>query len=155
MTVCPSACGNGRGVKALFSLLARPTCKPPCVSIRDRESGCHIRGRLFCSFQHGCGVGAVVVRSRCRFFLSGSNSGCPIGSFLHHTPKLGIPVEMVVSFETSVEAEISCCAPRFSLILTTAKLHSLCVEESESDFSKGRRWSRIFYLRLHNPGFQE
>jgi len=33
--------------------------------------------------------------------------------FLNHTFKLGIPVEMVVSFETFVETEISCCAPRF------------------------------------------
>jgi len=32
-------------------------------------------------------------RSRCRIFLS--DSGSPIGSFLDHTPKLGIPVEMV------------------------------------------------------------
>jgi len=33
--------------------------------------------------------------SRSRFFLSDSNPGCPIRSFSHHTPKLGIPVEMV------------------------------------------------------------
>jgi len=52
--------------------------------------------------------------------------------FLHHTPKLGIPVEMVQSFETFVEIEISCCAPRFPLILT-AKFHSLYVNESESE----------------------
>jgi len=36
--------------------------------------------------------------SRSRFFLSDTNSGCPIGSFLHHTSKLGIPVEMVQFF---------------------------------------------------------
>jgi len=30
---------------------------------------------------------------RSRIFLS--DSVCPLGSFLHHTPKFGIPVEMV------------------------------------------------------------
>jgi len=61
-------------------------------------------------------------------------------------------------FETFVEAEISCCVPRFPLLLT-AKFHSLCVKESESEISErlkseseilGTR-SRIFYLRLRNP----
>jgi len=35
------------------------------------------------------GVGVV--------FLSDSDSESPIGSILHHTPKLGIPIEMVQS----------------------------------------------------------
>jgi len=43
----------------------------------------------------GCGV----PRNRRLFggvgFLSESDSGSPIGSFLHHTPQLGIPVESV------------------------------------------------------------
>ena len=43
------------------------------------------------------GVGFLTTRiflsHRSRIFLS--DSKCPIGSFLHHTPKLGIPVEMV------------------------------------------------------------
>jgi len=62
--------------------------------------------------QQGCGVGAGVVRSR--RFLGGVGVGflttlgaavgffCPtptpdvqLDQFLHHTPKLGIPVEMV------------------------------------------------------------
>jgi len=34
-------------------------------------------------------------RGRCRIFLSDSDSGYQIGSFLHHTPKLGILVETV------------------------------------------------------------
>ena len=38
--------------------------------------------------------------------------------FLHHTPKLVIPVEMVQFFEIFVETEISYCASRFPLILT-------------------------------------
>jgi len=33
--------------------------------------------------------------SRSRIFLSDCDSGRPVGSFLDHTPKLGIPVEMV------------------------------------------------------------
>jgi len=51
-------------------------------------------------------------------------------------------------FETFVEAEISCCVPRFPLILT-AKVNSLCVKESESEILGTR--NRIFYLRLRNP----
>ena len=80
--------------------------------------------------------------------------------FLNYTLKLGIPVEMVVSF---VETEVCCCAPRFPLILT-AKFHSFCVKESERPESeilerrsrkswKGR--SRIFYLQLRNHGFDK
>ena len=37
-------------------------------------------------------------RSRCGIFLSDSDSGTPdvqLGHFLHNTPKLGIPVEML------------------------------------------------------------
>ena len=71
----------------------------------------------------GCGVGAG-------FF-------CPtpdvqFDHFLRHTPKLGILVEMVVSFETFVGTEISCCAPRFPFIVTV-EFHSLYVKESESE----------------------
>jgi len=47
---------------------------------------------------------------------------CPIPSlevqlqfFLHHTPKLGIPVEMVQFFFKLIETENSCCVQRFSL----------------------------------------
>jgi len=39
---------------------------------------------------------------------------------------------MAVSFETFVETEISCCAPRFPLIVT-AKFHSLYVKQSERE----------------------
>jgi len=37
----------------------------------------------------------------------------------------------------------------------TAKLHSRYIKASESvsKFSKGRSWSRAFYLRRRNPGF--
>ena len=48
--------------------------------------------------------------------------------FLNHTPKMGIPVEMVVSLETFVEREISCCAAGFPLIVT-AKFHSFMEPE--------------------------
>ena len=50
--------------------------------------------------------------------------------FLHHTSKLGIPVEVVQFHLKRLLKQISCCAPRFLLILT-AKSHSLFVEESE------------------------
>ena len=36
--------------------------------------------------------------------------------FLHHTPKLGIPVEMeTISCKTFLETDNSCCAPQFPL----------------------------------------
>jgi len=50
--------------------------------------------------------------------------------FLHHTPKLGIPVEMEQSFSKLLLKQISCCAPRFPFILTV-KFHSLYVKESD------------------------
>jgi len=55
-----------------------------------------------------------------RIFLS--DSGCSIGSFLHHTLRLGVPVEMV----QLLLKQVSCCAPRFPLIVI-AKFHSLYV----------------------------
>jgi len=39
--------------------------------------------------------------------------------------------------ETFVEREISCCAPRFPLILATAKFQSLYLKESESGIGVG------------------
>jgi len=53
----------------------------------------------------------------------------PIASFLHHTPKLRIPVEIVQFLLKLLLKQISCCAPRFPLILT-AKLNSFYVKES-------------------------
>ena len=53
--------------------------------------------------------------------------------FLHHTPKLGIPVEMEIVVQFLLKLllkQISCCAPRFPLILTD-KFHSLYVKGSE------------------------
>jgi len=50
--------------------------------------------------------------------------------FLNQTPKLGIPVQMAQFLLKLLLKQISCCAPRFPLILT-AKLHSLYVKESE------------------------
>jgi len=44
--------------------------------------------------------------------------------FLHHTLKFGIPVDMVQFLLKLLLKQISCCVPRFPLILTT-KLHSL------------------------------
>jgi len=52
--------------------------------------------------------------------------------FSNNTFEFGIPVEMVVSFETFVETDIYGCAQRFPLILTT-KFHSLYDKELESE----------------------
>jgi len=68
--------------------------------------------RTVCSYQ-GCVVGAGVVRSRgflggvgclttlgaeVRFFCSAPTLDVQLDHFLHHTLKLGIPVEMVQFF---------------------------------------------------------
>ena len=144
------------------------TCKT-CACLIVRQWRADLKS-TWVNWEQGCGV--EVIRSR-RFsggvgFLTTLGAGvgffCPtsdvhLDHFLHHTPKLGILGEMVISFETFVETEISCCAPRFPLILT-AKLHSLYVKESgvgnfgkvgvgSRKFWKGR--SRKFYLRLHKP----
>ena len=71
------------------------------------------------------------IGSRSRIFLS--DSGCPIGSFFSsHSWIRNYCWNGTISFETFVETDISCCAPRFPLILT-AKFHSLYVKESESE----------------------
>jgi len=68
--------------------------------------------QILCYLKQGCGVGAGVVSGR--MFLGGVGLGflttlgvgvgffCPtptleiqLNYFLHHTPKLGVPVEMV------------------------------------------------------------
>ena len=51
---------------------------------------------------------------------------------LHRTLKIGNPVEIVQFLLKVLLKQISCCAPRFPLILT-AKFHSLEVKESESE----------------------
>jgi len=117
-----------------------PTMPPPSFFILESP--------LSNSYDQGCRVGAEVGIVRSRRFLRGVGVGflttlgvgifCPtptsqvqLNHLLHHTPKLGIPVEMVISFEAFVETEISCCAPRFSLILTV-KFHSVDVKEWDS-----------------------
>ena len=72
---------------------------------------------------------------------------CPIPNvqfdhFLHYTPKLGIPVAMVQFLLKRLLQQISCCAPRFPLILA-AKFHSLDVKESDSEILK---WSETDIL---------
>jgi len=94
-------------------------------------------------------VAGLRSRSQSRRFLGGVGVGflttlavgvgifCPtpapddqLDHFLHHTLKLGIPVEMVQFLLKLLLKQIFCCAPRFPLILT-AKFHSLYVKESE------------------------
>ena len=98
--------------------------------------------------------------SRSWIFLS--DSRCSIGSFFTSLLKLGIPVKMVQFLLKLLLKQISCCAPRFPLILT-AKFHLMLKGRSRKfgkagvgsrKFCKGQSWSRsrIFYLRLRNPG---
>ena len=70
--------------------------------------------------------------SRSRIFLPTPTPNVQLDHFLLHTPKLGTPVEMVQFLLKLFETEISCCVPRFPLILT-AKFHSLSFKESESE----------------------
>ena len=68
--------------------------------------------------------------------------------FLHHTPNKGVPVEMVQLLLKLLLKQISCCAPRFPLILTANFIpFMLSVGSRSRKFWKGR----IFYLRLRNP----
>ena len=78
----------------------------------------------------GCGVGSLTTLG-VAFFCPTLIPDVQLDHFLHHSPKLGIPVEMVpISFEIFVETGIFCCEPRFPLI-STAKFRSLYVKESE------------------------
>jgi len=74
--------------------------------------------------------------SRSRIFCPTPTPDVQLDNFLHHTPKLGIPV--IIYF---VETEISCCLPLFPLILTY-QFHSLYVKESESEILE-RSESRV------------
>ena len=65
------------------------------------------------------------------FFCAAPTPDVQLDCFLHHTPKLGISVEMVQFLLKFLLKQISCGA-RFPLILT-AKIHSLYVKESESE----------------------
>ena len=49
------------------------------------------------------------------FFCATPTPYVQLDNFLYDTPKWGIPVEMVVSFETFIETKNSCCVPRFRL----------------------------------------
>ena len=73
------------------------------------------------------------IESRSRIFLFDSDSGCPIRSFYISHSYIGNSCwNGTISFQTFVETESSCCAPRFPLILT-AEFHSLYVKESGSE----------------------
>ena len=80
----------------------------------------------------GVGVGFLTtLGAGVRFFCPTPTPDVQLDYFLHHTPKLGIPVETVQFLLKLLLKQNSCCVPRFPLILT-AKFHSLYVKESES-----------------------
>ena len=68
-----------------------------------------------------------------------SDSGSPIGSLLHHTPKLGIPVESVqFLMKLLLKQRILAMYHDFHGVLVATKflatkLHSLYVKKSESE----------------------
>jgi len=66
--------------------------------------------------------------TRCRIFSP--TPDVQLDYFLHHTPKVEISVEMVQFLSKLLLKQISCCAPRFPLILT-AKFHLRFVQESD------------------------
>ena len=104
----------------------------------------------------GFGVGSFG-RSRipdntgCRSRIFFSDSGCPIGSFFTSHSIGNSCWNGTISFETFVGTDISCCAPRFPLILQPNSF-PLCWGVGVGNFGKsgagsrkGRSWSRIFH----------
>jgi len=82
-------------------------------------------------FLGGVGVGFLTALGvRVRFFCP--TTDVRLDHFVHYTLELGIPVEMVQFLLKLLLKQISCCVPRFPLILT-AKFHSLYVKESASE----------------------
>jgi len=60
------------------------------------------------------------------FFCLTPTLAVQLDQFLHHTPQLGNPVELVHILLKLLLKQISCCVPWFPLI-STAKFHSLDV----------------------------
>jgi len=93
-------------------------------------------------------------RSRGRIFLF--DSGSPPGLFfLHHTPKLVIPVEMVqFLLKLSLNQRILAVYHDLHLVLVATKLLTadfIHFMLRSRKFWKGRCWSRTFYLRPRYP----
>jgi len=86
--------------------------------------------------------------SRSWIFCPTPTPDVQLDHFLHHTLKLGIPVETVEFLLKLLLKQISYCATLFPLILA-ANFIPLMLRSRR--FWKGRSWSRIFYLRLRNP----
>ena len=82
---------------------------------------------------------------RSRIFRPTPTAEVELDHLLHHTPKLGIPVEMAQFLLKLLLKQVSCCAPRFPLIFT-AKFHSLYVTVSESEILERSESSDILPL---------
>jgi len=85
------------------------------------------------------------------FFCPTPTPDVRLDHFLHHTLKLGIPVEMVQFLLKLLLKQISCCAPRFPLILTV-KFHSFYVKESESKILERSELESIILPSIRSPG---
>jgi len=133
----------------------------------------------FMGFKQGCGVGAGVGGVRSRRFLAGVGVGCFVRPRLRMSNWIIFHITLL-NCEFLLKWYnffwIFCWNRHFLLCTTfplilTVQFHSLYVKESESEilerlesesgagvgsrkFWKGRSWSRIFYLRLRNPGFK-
>ena len=57
-----------------------------------------------------------------RFFYPTLTPEVQLDHFLHHTPRLGILVEMIQFLMKLVETENSCCVPRFPLRVNCYKI---------------------------------
>ena len=71
---------------------------------------------------------------RSRIFFLNPTADVQLDHFLHHTPELGIPVEMVQFLLKPLLKQISFSSPRFPLI-SSAKFHSIVLKSRcrESD----------------------
>ena len=90
-----------------------------------------VRGQEF--FLGGVGF-LTILGGGVGFFFPNPTADVQLDHFLHHTPELGIPVEMVQFLLKPLLKQISFSSPRFPLI-SSAKFHSIVLKSRcrESD----------------------
>jgi len=87
---------------------------------------------------------------------TGSRMFCPtpdvqLDHFLHHTPKLGIPIEMVQLLSKLLLKQRFLAVHHGFHWFYQPNFIPFMLRSWSLKFWNGRSWSRIFYLRLHNP----